>query len=68
MPSFIIVGFVWQILGRGAKKAPPHSRAAPKKPILNRVKFLKDGFVREGRSSFDSHAQQDAFDIETLKF
>ena len=38
MPSFIIVGYVWQILGRGQKAPPPHPPAAPKKPILNRVK------------------------------
>ena len=31
---FIIVGYVWQILWRGS----PHPWAAPKKPILNRVK------------------------------
>ena len=37
MPKFIIVGYVWQILGRGAFLPPTHLWAAPKKPILNRV-------------------------------
>ena len=38
--SFIIVGCVWQILGRVGLFAPPppHPWAALKKPILNRVK------------------------------
>ena len=40
MPSFIIVGYVWRILGRRSQRAPsPHPLAAPKKPILNRVKI-----------------------------
>ena len=36
----IFVGYMWQILGRGAFLPPPprHPWAAPKKPILNRVK------------------------------
>ena len=38
MPSFINVGYVWQILERGAFLAPSHSWAAPKRPILNRIK------------------------------
>ena len=38
MRSFIIVGYAWQIFERGAFLAPPHPWAAPKKPILNRVK------------------------------
>ena len=39
MPSFIIEGYVWQILGRGEGPfCPPHLWAAPKNPILNRVK------------------------------
>ena len=41
VPSFTIVGYAWQILGRGGKKAPSHPWAAPKKPILNRVKLVK---------------------------
>ena len=40
----MIVGYVWRILGRGAKK-PPHPWAAPKKPILNRVKHSQDDFT-----------------------
>ena len=36
VPSFIIVGYVWQIVGRGAI-LPPHPWATPKKPTLNRV-------------------------------
>ena len=41
MPSFIIVRYVWRILGREGwgKKVPHDPRAAPKKPILNRVKI-----------------------------
>ena len=40
MPSFIIVGYVWQILGSGRQIAPtPPSVSSPKKPILNRVKI-----------------------------
>ena len=38
VPSFIKVGYVWQILERGAFLAP-HQWAAPKRPILNRVKI-----------------------------
>ena len=38
MPSFIIVRYVRQILERGGQKDPPNPWAAPKKPILNRVK------------------------------
>ena len=38
MPSFIIVGYGWQILRRGAFLLPFHPRAAQKRPILNRVK------------------------------
>ena len=38
MPSFIIVRYVWQILGRGAF-LPPHPWAAPKLPILDRFKI-----------------------------
>ena len=33
----MIVGYVWQILGRGGFCAPPHPWAAPKMSILNRV-------------------------------
>ena len=40
MPSFIIVRYVWQVLGRGGFLPPSHPWAAPKKPILNRVKVL----------------------------
>ena len=37
--SLIIVGYVWEILGREAFwHALPHPWAAPKKPVLNRVK------------------------------
>ena len=38
MPSFIIAVYVWQILGRGGPKRPPQPWAAPKKPILDRIK------------------------------
>ena len=48
MPSFIIVGYVWRILGRGAKKAPTNPRAGPKKPILNRVSLY---VVEPGKKS-----------------
>ena len=48
MPSFIIVGYVWRILGRGAKKAPANPRAGPKKPILNRVSLY---VVEPGKKS-----------------
>ena len=42
MPSFIIIGYVWRILGRGAKKPSPHHPwAARKKPILNRVNVVE---------------------------
>ena len=37
MPSFIIVGYAWQILGRGVF-LPPHPWAVPKRPILNKEK------------------------------
>ena len=38
VPSFIIVGYVWRILWRGTFWPPPRPWAAPKRPILNRVK------------------------------
>ena len=41
MLSFTNVGYVWQILERGVF-LPPHPWAAPKKPILNRVKGFCD--------------------------
>ena len=42
VPSFIIVGYVWQILGRGGTfgpQTPPSlsSMSRPEKPILNRL-------------------------------
>ena len=40
MPSFIIVGYVWQMLGTGPFCHRPHLWAAPKKLILNRVKDI----------------------------
>ena len=43
-PSFIIVEYVWQILGRGGGPfwlTHPNPWAAPKKPFLNRVKCEK---------------------------
>ena len=36
MPSFILVGYVWQILERGAFLALPHLWAVPKMAILKR--------------------------------
>ena len=54
MPSFIIVGYVWQILGREGFFAPPpsspHPWAAPKLSIRNRVKVNK---------TFESHSTQE---------
>ena len=38
VPKFSIVGYVWQILGRGAFLPTPRPWVALKKPILNRVK------------------------------
>ena len=43
----MIVGYVWQILEKGGlvpPSPPPDLRAAPKKPILNRVKGLMEQF------------------------
>ena len=42
VPSFIIAEYVRRILGTGGQKGPPptHPWAAPKKPILNRVKMF----------------------------
>ena len=39
VPNFIIVGYVWQTLGRGAFLLP-HTWAATKMAILNRIKPL----------------------------
>ena len=39
VPSFIIVWYLWQILGREGLFASPHPWAVLKKPILNRVKL-----------------------------
>ena len=41
MSSFIIVGYVRLILGRGAFFCPPYPGAAPKRPNRNRVKGLR---------------------------
>ena len=42
MPSFIIVRYAWQVLGRGVFLPPPrpHPLTASKKPIPNRVKYI----------------------------
>ena len=40
MPSFIILGHVWQILGRGSFCPAPSSVSSLKMPVLNRVKPL----------------------------
>ena len=48
MPSFIIAGYVWRVLGRGAKKVPANLRAGPKKPFLNRVSLY---VVEPGKKS-----------------
>ena len=47
VPSFIIAGYVWQILGRRYLFAPytPYRWADPKKPILNRVKAIYIIFI-----------------------
>ena len=54
VPSFIIVGYVWQILGRGIS---PHPWAASKMPILNSIKtaaFLDNNWKSfTKRSIFD---------------
>ena len=51
MPSFIIVGYVWHILGRGGQKAPPpHPWAAPKNPSwigLKVVLYIKQQFAND---------------------
>ena len=49
VPSFIILGYVWQILGRGAFLSP-HPWAAPKTPILNRVKTNSSWQITESIS------------------
>ena len=48
MPSFIIVGYVRQILERGELFAPPplpSPRAATKRPILNRVNIKIEKYL-----------------------
>ena len=40
MPSLIIVGYVWEILARGTFLDSLHPWAVPKRPILNRVKYM----------------------------
>ena len=69
MPSFIIVGYVWQILGTEGLFAPHHLDpwAASKQPILNRVnektlparKYFysstKDGKVGDDSKISDGH-------------
>ena len=57
LPSFIIVGYVWEILGRGVFLPPSpslHPWASPKKPILNRVKIIPRCFSDETYSSIAS--------------
>ena len=44
MPSFIIVGYVWQILGRSG-----HPWAAPKMPILNRIN-IENNSTKQSKS------------------
>ena len=52
----MIVGYVWQILGRGREGKewpPPHPWVAPKKPILSRVNidFMKQNFLNFNSAS-----------------
>ena len=44
MLNFIVVGYVQRILGRGDlfASSSPHPWAAPKKPILNKIKIWFD--------------------------
>ena len=49
MSSFIIVGYMWQILGREPKSPPPHPWAALKKPTLNRVNMGNSFFQKTCR-------------------
>ena len=44
MPSFIIVGYVWQILGRGDLFTPTICEQPRQKSILNRVKGQAKNF------------------------
>ena len=56
MPSLIIIGYVWQILGRllGASLPTPHPWAAPKMPILNRVNELPQ-YYHLASSNYDGN-------------
>ena len=49
VPSFIIAGYVWQILGRGSLFATPH----PWRPILSRVKEqISEGPNEQSRNDY----------------
>ena len=48
MPSFIIVGYVWQILGRRGLFVPPIREQPRKSPSLNKVKINMNKRTRFG--------------------
>ena len=55
MPSFIIIGYVWQILGRGAFLPPPHIREQLQKcpsriGLINNISF--SGQISQKRLDF----------------
>ena len=72
MPSFIIVGYVWRILGRKAKKPPPNPSAAPKKSILNRVKDLinniRNNTISETDAKKDLNTLNETKNAEIIKY
>ena len=72
MPSLIIVGYVWKILGRRSLFALPHLWAAPKTPILKKVKDLQALFSSEihfwpNLSKKDPNSLQNDFLLDFLK-
>ena len=52
--SFIVAGYVWQFIGKGGLFAP-HPWAALKRPILNRVEWIKVDWEFLIENSFSTH-------------
>ena len=55
--SFMIIGYVWQILGRGSIFGSLNPWAPPKRPILNKVKVNKSRYKQCGVTPYFSPRQ-----------
>ena len=65
MPNFIIVAYVWQLLGREPFCPTPHLWAAPKKPILSRVKVDVSNYATKSDFKNLTHVDTSNFALKT---